>query len=181
MSSSEHTAQIELRPIPGFPNYMAGDDGSLWSPYRRGNGRKLFELRKMSPTLARTGYYVQQLITEDGQMKLVYVHAMILLAFVGQRPDGFHCCHNNGVKTDCRPSNLRWDTIKSNVHDRSLHGTGNIGSRHGNAKLTEVQVVEIRERKARTGESNLKISKDYGVSQGIIRRVVSGDGWKHVV
>ena len=57
-------------------------------------------------------------------------------------------CHDNGQKTDCRLSNLRWDTPKNNSADRVRHGTAHVRSRCHNAKLTEDQVRAIRARLA---------------------------------
>jgi hypothetical protein len=39
---------------------------------------------------------------------------------------------------------LRWATRAENMADRLIHGTSNRGARHGMAKLTEADVVQIR-------------------------------------
>lgn len=49
------------------------------------------------------------------------VHKLVLTAFRGPRPDGLIGCHNNGIASDCRLVNLRWDTPKSNQVDRRKH------------------------------------------------------------
>jgi hypothetical protein len=46
-----------------------------------------------------------------------------MAAHVGPRPDGMQVCHNNGLRTDNRLSNLRYDTASGNMRDRILHGT----------------------------------------------------------
>lgn len=48
-----------------------------------------------------------------GNSKLV--HALVLLAFVGPRPDGFDILHMNHVPTDNRLSNLRYGTRSENM------------------------------------------------------------------
>lgn len=58
------------------------------------------------------------------------VHHLVLEAFVGPRPDGMECCHNNGDPSDNRLENLRWDTSSSNKRDQLAHGT------HSNASKT---------------------------------------------
>lgn len=52
----------------------------------------------------------------------MYVHTAVLLAFVGERPEGLEACHNNGIPSDNRLENLRWDTRSSNRRDTILHG-----------------------------------------------------------
>lgn len=51
------------------------------------------------------------------------VHHLVLSAFVGPRPSGTECCHNNGNPVDNRLVNLRWDTHRSNCMDMQVHGT----------------------------------------------------------
>lgn len=53
----------------------------------------------------------------------VYVHKLVLEAFVGLRPERMEGCHNNGDYTDNRLVNLRWDTQSENMRDRVRHGT----------------------------------------------------------
>lgn len=45
------------------------------------------------------------------------VHVLVLETFVGPRPAGMEACHNNGICTDNRLSNLRWDTHAANEAD----------------------------------------------------------------
>lgn len=47
----------------------------------------------------------------------VFVHRLVLDAFVGPCPDGMEGCHNNGNPADNRVENLRWDTRSANVID----------------------------------------------------------------
>lgn len=47
----------------------------------------------------------------------VFVHRLVLTAFVGPCPDGMEACHGIGGATDNRAANLRWDTRSANVLD----------------------------------------------------------------
>jgi hypothetical protein len=55
------------------------------------------------------------------KLKTMRVHRLVLDAFVGPCPDGMECRHLNGVKADCRLSNLAWGTRKENIEDRVRH------------------------------------------------------------
>lgn len=51
------------------------------------------------------------------------VHVLVAEAFIGPRPTDMLVCHNDGDKTNNRPSNLRYDTASANVRDCVKHGT----------------------------------------------------------
>lgn len=58
---------------------------------------------------------------------------------------GAECCHNNGVKTDCRLTNLRWDTHAGNMSDKERHGTIQFGDRHPRTLIPDNTVLAVRE------------------------------------
>ena len=64
-------------------------------------------------------------IQGDGHTTRVHrrVHRLVLSAFVGPCPNGMEGCHDNGIPSDNRLENLRWDTPIANAADRVLHGT----------------------------------------------------------
>ena len=51
---------------------------------------------------------------KNGKKKSFTISSLVLRAFVGPRPKGFHCCHNNGKLYDDRLDNLRYDTPRGN-------------------------------------------------------------------
>jgi hypothetical protein len=51
------------------------------------------------------------------------------------------------------------------------------GERHGMAKLTKERVAEIRSRYAK-GEKQKQLSKEFGVNQPHISRIVRNENWK---
>ncbi len=52
------------------------------------------------------------------------------------------------------------------------------GTEHIKAKLTEEQVIEIRQRFDRGSIANL--SKEFGISRGAITGIVYRRNWKHI-
>lgn len=58
----------------------------------------------------------------DGQAYLIRPCILVLEAFVSPRPDGLHCCHNDGDYHNNILNNLRWDTSYSNMQDKIEHG-----------------------------------------------------------
>lgn len=112
----------------------------------------------------------------DGRKMNVSVHRMVLLAFIGEPDADQEACHNNGNASDNRSKNLRWDTHKANNGDRIIHGTYALGEYHAMAKLTEIQVLEIKNSVMRSG----KISSQYGISRSQAYRIRAGKAWRHV-
>lgn len=83
-----------------------------------------------------------------------------------------HSCDNPGC---VNPFHLRFDTPKSNVDDMYLRGR-NVNP---SAKLTEADVVAIRERRA-NGARQKDLADQYGVTDGTISMLVRGERWKDV-
>lgn len=54
------------------------------------------------------------------------------------------------------------------------------GSQHANAKLTEAQVVMIREL-VRQGRSCRSVAARIGVHKSTVQRAVRFDSWRHVI
>lgn len=163
--------KVQRKKIPGFDGYYADTEGNIWSTRR---GRDF--IRK--PFKDRNGYLNVGLM---GSKFKRYVHHLVLLTFVGERPRGFECRHLNGIRTDNRPQNLRWGTRIDNVKDKIKHGVNHKGSKNPSSKLTEQAVKHIRGnyKKGMYGY-RIAMAKKYGVSKNTIGLVLSGDRWKHV-
>lgn len=104
------------------------------------------------------------------------VHRLVLLTFIGPPPDRHEACHNDGVKTNNRLDNLRWDTRKNNHADKISHGTHLCGEKHGNAKLTCDAVLSIRKDTRLLRE----IADDYGISKSLVSQVRNRQIWTHI-
>jgi len=59
----------------------------------------------------------------DGAVKSVYVHRLVLEAFVGPRPLEMVACHWNDIPDDNRLSNLRWASKSDNRLDCVRNGS----------------------------------------------------------
>lgn len=104
------------------------------------------------------------------------VHRLVLLAFVGEPKDGQVCCHGNGIASDNRIENLRWDSQFENNQDRKKHGTYAQGSKHHMAKLTDEDILEIRKSGMKFGD----VAKQYGISKSQAHRICTRQSWAHI-
>lgn len=97
-------------PVVGYEEtHLISDKGRLYS---------LLSGRILKGGLHDAGYRRYSL--PGGTFK--YAHAMVLEAFVGPRPEGYHCCHGDGNPANNSVENLRWGTVSSNRHDTVRHG-----------------------------------------------------------
>ena len=163
--------RVTYRELARFPGYRVGDDGTVWS------SRNSADWKMMAIVPERRGYQRLKLC-QGGKHVTVYVHALVLEAFEGPKPDGMEACHCNGIKSDNRLSNLRWDTRSSNNADRIRHGGGNAGERQGGAKLTDENVRKIRSMKGAVSQAAL--ASQFGVCQTSISHIQRGKTWTHI-
>ena len=87
-----------------------------------------------------------------------------------------HLCDNSRCY---RYDHLWGGTVGDNNRDRSVKGRSARGEGTPKAKLTEVQVQEIRRRRS-TGETLMSLSSAFGVAPTTIRRVVERETWIHI-
>lgn len=105
------------RPVTGYEGlYEASNHGRV-----RSLPRLMTTGRIISPVVNSRGYWVVSL-SRDGVVKQLALHRVILMSFIGPRPEGMHGCHNNGDKSGNTLGNLRWDTPTENRRDIVRHG-----------------------------------------------------------
>ena len=102
-----------------------------YSPYYEKVIEQTYKQRLLKPTLDKSGYYRVHLGI-NGKKYNGSVHRMVLMAFVGMPQQNQEACHNNGIPTDNRIENLRWDTHAENNRDRTRHETYPKGKDHHN-------------------------------------------------
>jgi hypothetical protein len=115
------------------------------------------------------------------QQKKHYAHRLVFAAFNGFEPETVN--HKNGNKLDNRIENLEPMTRLENFdHAIKVLGFTNKGVKHGKAKLTEAQVLEIRAISEQVVETMTieAISKKYGVSRSAITSILKGVNWRHI-
>jgi len=92
-------------------------------------------------------------------------------------PNALHRCD---VRACVRPDHLFEGTHKDNMQDRLAKNRIAKGSRNGRAKLSEAEVIQIRNRYGTGDVSQLQLSRFYGVSEQLIQNIVNRKRWKHL-
>lgn len=103
----------------------------------------------------------------------VYVHQIVLLAFVGPPPERHEVRHLDGDSLNNRLDNLTYGTRAQNIADAKRHGTFPMGADRPGAKLTPQKAIEI----AKSTEPSGVIAERYGVGTGAVQDIRSGKTW----
>ena len=92
---------------------------------------------------------------------------------------GMEACHTCDVPPCCTEDHLFEGTHGDNQVDMARKGRSLYGERHNLAKLSDMQVLEIRAAWGR-GHSRRHLAHQYGVSWGMIDRIVRRQNWTHL-
>lgn len=171
-----------IKVIPQYSAYGIDEFGNLFTKYiygGRGEKSDYWNIKKMR--ISKNGYFISQLKRDDGAVKTRKIHQLVLETFIGERPFGTICCHNNGNRLDNRLLNLRWDTQFSNQADALKHGRVPIGQKCHSAKLKDVDIPLIRELLRNSELTKIKIANLFNVSVSIIYKISSGKKWKYII
>jgi hypothetical protein len=100
----------------------------------------------------------------------------------GAIPNGLHVLHHCDNPQCVNPAHLWLGTNADNMRDMIRKGRGNVagGEDHGSAKLTEKQVIEIRERYAAGNITQHELGNEYGISKQTIGEIIRREIWKHI-
>jgi hypothetical protein len=161
-----------VKQVANFPGYLMNENAEIFSVRRGGR------LKKMCPHTNSQGYLGIGL-RRDGKKHYRLVHRLLLETYVGDCPEGYQACHNDGNRLNNSLDNLRWDSIVNNHADKRKHGTMCKGTTHGKSKLTEDDVRSIRAKYA-AGATQCELANEYKLVPSNISHIVNFITWKHV-
>jgi hypothetical protein len=101
--------------------------------------------------------------------------------YFGEIPEAMLVCHKCDNKLCINPDHLFLGTQADNMQDMDEKGrrvsVPSRGEKHGMAKLTEEQVIEIR---SLTGITQREIAKKYDLSETHVSEIRKRKTWKHI-
>jgi HNH endonuclease len=111
----------------------------------------------------------------------VRAHVAAQRIFNGPVRPGEEVLHSCDRPLCVNPHHLSSGTHAENMRQAAERGIakGLVGTAHHQAKLSDVQVLEIIERK-RAGEVQAALAREYGVSETTVSRIVLGSAWRHL-
>jgi len=118
--------------------------------------------------------YYPKFMNDSG--KLQYAHRWSYENFKGVIPVGLNVLHKCDNKRCCNPDHLFLGTQLDNMRDKMAKGRGCIGEKHGRAKLTEQDILDIRA----SDKKGTELADDYNVSQQLISFIINRKIWTHI-
>lgn len=173
--------------VPGYEGlYQVSDTGKVKSLQRKVNsvnGRVYTykeKLLKGNHNIARGGY-MNFGLTKNGKTKVWKAHRVVMLAFVGECPEGKEVCHRDGNPTNNNLSNLYYGTHSENMADKVRHGRvyKAKGELCHTARLDRHDVQVIRMIHSH-GMALQTLANIFNVSKSAVAHIVKRRSWTHV-
>lgn len=170
--------------IPGFEGrYQVSDQGrvkSLRHPVQISPGKdgrkgyvKYVSERILSPgTGGNPGAGKHASVSFSLKGRTYSVHQLVMLAFVGPRPEGMEVCHSNGNGLDNRLENLRYDTRVENCRD--------IFRCEVRKNQLPIAVVKEIKQLIADGWRNIDISRKLDVNKDIVSDIRTGRSYNYI-
>ena len=116
------------------------------------------------------------------QGSAIFAHRLAWHLANGPIPGQLCVCHKCDNPPCCNPNHLFLGTQLDNIQDRTTKGrtVSLSGERHYGHKLTEADVIKIRQ--ALRSQTRIKkaLAAKFGVTRQNIRRIEIGRTWKHL-
>ena len=136
------------------------------------------------------GYGQTHYFDECGKVRGIGAHRAAYILTNGAVPDGMCVCHRCDNRICCNPAHLFLGTKGDNNRDRAAKGrtsrkTGfylrrQRGEANTKAKLTEAQVLRIRELRTSSGYTHAALARMFGISEPQVFNIVHGKQWRHL-
>jgi len=115
--------------------------------------------------------------------KTYRAHRVSYVINIGPIPDNLCVLHKCDNRRCIRPDHLWLGTVLDNQKDMSQKKRGKnaymVGKRAGNIRLTEQQILAIRE-EFKQGQSKPFLAEKYKVVRQNIHRIITRKSWKHI-
>lgn len=153
------------KPIPGFPEYDAGDTGVI----RKHNGHGYYTLPFTWESKTTKGTYLATSVKEaDGKACIKLVHQLTCLAFHGEPPndgENYDANHIDGDKHNNHKDNLEWLTHAENmVHAMQL------GLRNDNIPVT---VTDLQTGEKVTHYAMVEFARKWEIPRNDAKKLIS--------
>lgn len=110
--------------------------------------------------------------------KMMLTHRFSYELHNGPIPPNMFCCHTCDNPRCCNPQHLFLGSNNDNVSDMIKKGRDSRGT--GSAKLTEAQVIEIRQKYAQGSVTHMELASEYGLDRSSVSSIIRRRTWSHI-
>lgn len=176
MAKPEDMKEI-WKPIKGFEDiYSVSNLGKI---RRDGIARGSKVGRILSLCVGSNGYYAISLHNKKN-IKYTIPSNLVAQAFLGKRPKGYVINHMDGNKLNNRVDNLEYTTYSRNIiHALDLGLRNGRGENHYMTKLTNKDVINIRNIYASGKIRQFEIANKYSISSSLLNNILKRKSWTH--
>ena len=135
------------------------------------NGAKHFKEGQIQKLQDNGNGRLYKQMKRDGTYKNYYISRLVMLAFVGERPEGYAICHDDGDIKNNRLDNLRYDTNLENNIDQFRHNTEGLRGTLPLRTVLEIRKKLDSDNTITTKELAIKYNVEIHVIQGIRSRL----------
>lgn len=166
---------METKDLKENFNYYVTSEGDVYSKYWH-RGR---DVKKLTPRATKRGYlkvhfYVEGIETNRS------IHRLVAEAFIPNPYNLPQVNHKDLDKTNNHDWNLEWCTNAENNEHAVINGAKVKGSKHGFAKFTEQEILQVRVLYVRGKFGVPRLAKLYNVDQKTMYEIINRITWKHI-
>jgi len=155
----------------GYPKYEISNQGNCRSTNANNTGL----VYNLTPGYVDGGKYLKFTLCNASGPRDFRANRLVALTFIPNPYNLPHVDHKDDNTLDNRDTNLQWLTHTDNMAKRDTAK----GSRNGSAKLTELEVAEIKKLLTQ-GISINKVASLFHVSAYPISQIKGNKAWIHV-
>lgn len=166
----------EWREIKGYEGMY---EVSNWGRVRRAkDGPSTWKGKIMKLGVSSKGYHQVDLV-KAGARKSLRVARIVGIAFISNPNNLPQINHRDGVKLHDWADNLEWNTAAQNIQHAFKNGLVNSrkGEKNNKSKLTEIEVVEVKQLLEAGKLLQREIGAIFGVTQTGISSIKTGRSW----
>lgn len=149
------------RPVPGFDGrYSVSSHGNVISHREAGD-------QLLSPNYRESSGRVN--LYNGSATRSFRVAVMVMLAFVGPKPDGHEIVFRDGDRGNARLDNLAYVPVEEIV--RALPGDGALAKRRSGLTADQARAI------AASSDKAADVARDYGIPHQTVNRIRQGRLW----
>lgn len=172
--------------IINFPGYQVSNTGEIKSLKRKiahkRSGYITIRERLLRYSISNAGYFCCHLTDINGRHKMMNVHRLVALSFLGHPPVVYYQVnHKDGNKLNNVYTNLEWMTRRENSKHAVDVGLIKVGEKSNCHKLSKKNIEYAKKLYATGKYTNESLARKFRVSWSAINSAIRGQkNWKQI-